>query len=361
MRRLFAFLSASLLLTLLAACGQSAAPTATTATGQGGTASPTATTAAVNEPEPTNNATDDLSHLSGDIVIDGSSTVFPISEAVAEEFGRVAPNVRVTVGVSGTGGGFKRFCAGETAISDASRPIKDSEIAACEEQGVEFIELPVAYDGLSVMVNPENDWVECMTPEELKQIWAPEAQGTITNWNQIRPDWPDQPLSLYGPGTDSGTFDYFTDAIVGEEGASRGDYTASEDDNVLVQGIAGEKNALGYFGYAYYIENQDKLKLVAIDGGQGCIAPSDETINNGSYYLSRPIFIYVRKDALDRPEVAQFVEFYLENAPQLVSEVGYVPLPEEAYQLAKARVENRTTGTTFSGAEGTVVELLKSK
>lgn len=301
--------------------------------------------------------------LSGSILIDGSSTVFPISEAVAEDFQAQYPNMRVSVGVSGTGGGFEKFCNGETDISNASRPIKQSEMDACAEKGIEFIELPVAFDGLTVVVNPQNDWATCMTVDELKKIWEPAAQGVITRWNQVRPEWPDAPLSLYGAGTDSGTFDYFTEAIVGEEGASRGDYTASEDDNVLVQGVANDQYALGYFGYAYYVENQDKLKAVAIDGGNGCVLPSEETINNGTYQpLSRPLFIYVRKDALDRPEVEAFVNFYLENAGTLAAEVGYVALPDRAYELAKERVAKRVTGSVFSGGSQvgvSIEELLK--
>ena len=310
--------------------------------------------------------------LTGDILVDGSSTVYPITEAMAEEFGLEHRNVRVTVGISGTGGGFKKFCAGETDISDASRPIKASEVAQCQENGVEFIELPVAYDGLAVMVNPENDWAQCMTPEELKTIWEPAAQGTITRWSQVRDGWPDEELRLFGPGTDSGTFDYFTDAIVGEEGASRGDFQASEDDNVLVQGIAGDRYALGYFGLAYYQENQDKLKLVAIDdgnpdNGEGCILPTAETVADGSYQpLSRPIFIYVRTEAADRPEVEAFVRFYLdpENAEALVTEVGYIPLPARVYELDRQRFQKRVTGSIFAGGSQvgvTLEELLQAE
>lgn len=313
------------------------------------------------------------SELAGDILVDGSSTVYPITEAMAEEFGLQHRNVRVTVGISGTGGGFKKFCNGEIDISNASRPIKPSEVEMCAQNGVEYIELPVAYDGLAVMVNPENDWAECMTVEELRTIWSPEAQGVITRWNQVRPEWPDAELHLYGPGTDSGTFDYFTDAIVGEEGASRGDYQASEDDNVLVQGIAGDRYALGYFGYAYYQENQDKLKLVAIDdgnpdNGDGCILPSPETVANGTYQpLSRPIFIYVRKEAADRPEVDAFIRFYLDpdNARTLVSEVGYIPLSDEVYELALQRFEQRITGSIFEGGGSqvgvTLTDLLRAE
>ena len=275
--------------------------------------------------------------LSGDIEIDGSSTVFPISQAAAEEFRKEHSDVQIPVGISGTGGGFKRFVVGETDISNASRSIKDSERELAAENGVEFIELTVAFDGLSVIVNLDNDFAACMTTAELKKLWEPGS--TVSKWNEIRSDWPDQPIRLYGPDTDSGTFDYFTDAINGEEDASRPDYTQSADDNVLVQGIAGDKNSLGYFGYAYYLENKDKLKLVAVDEGSGCIEPSNETINDGSYSpLSRPMFIYVNKAALGRPEVKAFVEFYLENAADLAEEVGYVALPQADYDAGLATI-----------------------
>ncbi len=276
--------------------------------------------------------------LSGTIAIDGSSTVYPITEAVAEEFRNEARDVRVTIGVSGTGGGFKKFGRGETVISDASRPIKDKEAKACEENGISYVQLEVAYDGLAVVIHPENDWAESMTAAELKTIWEPEAQGKVTKWNQINASYPGNDLVLLGPGTASGTFDYFTKAIVGEEGSSRGDYMPSEDDHVLVQGVAGDKNALGFFGLAYYLENQDKLKLVAVDGGDGPVLPDMETVSNGTYKpLSRPIFIYVNNEGATRPEVVEFVRFYLENAGDLVQDVGYIPLPEEKYneQLAK--------------------------
>ncbi len=296
--------------------------------------------------------------FSGMVLIDGSSTVFPITEAVAEEFQREYPGVRVTVGISGTGGGFKKFYAGETDICNASRPIKESERRECEKNGIEFIELPVAFDGLAVMVNPRNDWCHSMTVQELKRLWEPAAQGRILRWNQIRPDWPDEEIHLYGAGVDSGTFDYFTEAIVGKEQASRGDFTASEDDNVLVQGIATDKYALGFFGLAYYEENKDKLKLVAIDdenpeNGVGPVLPTEETVANGTYQpLSRPIFIYVRKDSLEnKPQVEEFVRFYIRNAPALVKEVGYIPLPARAYELVMRRIDNRVTGTTFSGSK----------
>lgn len=277
--------------------------------------------------------------LTGAIQIDGSSTVFPISEAVGEEFQKVNPEVRVTVGVSGTGGGFKRFTVGEIDISDASRPIKDSEAAAAKEKGIEYIELPIAYDGLSVLVNKDNDWVDNLTVEELKKIWEPGSK--VTKWNQVRPNWPDKEIKLYGPGTDSGTFDYFTEEINGKAQASRSDFQASEDDNVLVQGIAGDRYSLGYFGYAYYVENKDKLKVVPIDAGKGAIAPTEQTINDGTYApLSRPLFIYVNKAALKKAEVYAFVKYYLTEAPKLAAEAGYVALPEKMYQDGLSLVES---------------------
>jgi len=285
------------------------------------------------------------------------------SEAVAEEFQRANEGVRVTVGLSGTGGGFKKIAGKEIDIADASRPIKESEIEATRKAGVELIELPVAYDGLSVVVNPANDWVDHLTVAELKKIWAPGSN--VNNWSQVRPGFPDVPLALYGPGTDSGTFDYFTDAVNGEEGASRSDYNASEDDNTLVQGVSGDKGALGYFGYAYYEENQDKLKLVPILGTSGTpVAPSPETINNGSYApLSRPLFIYVRKDAAERPEIQSFIHYYIEQAPEFVRSVGYIPMPERAYTLAKERFDNRVTGSVFEGGSqvGVKIEDLLAK
>ena len=264
--------------------------------------------------------------MKGSVRVDGSSTVFPITEAVAEEFRGVQPKVRVSVGFSGTGGGFKKFYAGETHINDASRPIKGKEIAKCQEAGIEFIELPVAYDGLSVVVSRKNEFVDHLTVEELHAIWKPESE--ITMWSQVRAGWPQEKIVLYGPGTDSGTFDYFTEAINGKSQACRADFTASEDDNVLVQGVAGDPNALGFFGFAYYIENDEKIRAVPVDPGTGPVSPTTETINDGTYApLSRPIFIYVARPAADLPEVEAFVHFYLESAPALVSEVGYVPLP----------------------------------
>jgi phosphate transport system substrate-binding protein len=273
----------------------------------------------------------DSGGLSGTVAIDGSSTVFPVTEAVAEEFQIANPGVRVTVGISGTGGGFKKFCDGETDVSDASRPIKDSEKEACAAKGIEYTEIPVSWDGITVVKNPANDWAQCLTVDELKRIWQPGS--SITNWNQIRPEFPDQELILYGPDTDSGTFDYFTEVITGGDGASRSDYTASADDNVLVVGVEGDPGALGYFGFAYYEQSMDKLGAIAVDNGNGCVTPSRETINDGTYApLSRPMFIYPKKSAMERPEVRAFVEFYLKNAAQLVPEVGYVELKPENYQ-----------------------------
>jgi len=286
------------------------------------------------------------SELSGKVRLDGSSTVFPISEAVAEEFTAVAPRVRVTVGVSGTGGGFKKFVAGEIDINDASRAIKGSEQGNAAANGVGFIELPVAFDGLSIVVNLANDWVDQLTVAELNTIWNPDS--TVETWADVREEWPDEEIRLYGPGTDSGTFDYFTKVINGKEQASRADFTASEDDNVLVQGIAGDKYSLGYFGFAYYIENQDKLRVVPIDGGDGPIKPTLETINDGSYKpLSRPIFIYVNPTSLDDPAVAKFVDFYLEKAASLSEEVGYVSMPATVYEAAARRIAQRETGTAY--------------
>jgi len=278
--------------------------------------------------------------LSGSISVDGSSTVYPVTEAVAEEFRMEAPDVRVTVGLSGTGGGFKKFCRGEIDVNDASRPIKETEVELCAESNINYEEFTVAYDGLAVIINPENDWVNELTLEELKMMWEPAAQGSITTWNQIRPEWPEETLNLYGPGTASGTFDYFTEAVVGESGDSRGDYTASEDDNVLVQGVANDKYALGFFGLAYYEENADKLKLVAVDGGEGGILPSEETVKNGTYHpLSRPLFIYLNDQALARQEGVAFTQFYLENAGELAGQVGYIAMTDEEYASEMSKLE----------------------
>jgi phosphate transport system substrate-binding protein len=268
--------------------------------------------------------------LSGSVEIDGSSTVFPIMEALAEEFQIANRGVRVTVGISGTGGGFKRFCAGETDISDASRPIKETEVAACEEAGVEFTEFPIAWDGLSVIVNPENEFATCLTVDELRRIWEPNSQ--VTTWRDVRSDFPAEPIKLYGPGTDSGTFDYFTEAIMGESGASRPDYQASEDDNVLVQGVSGDRYSIGYFGYAYYSENAGRLKLVQVDGGNGCVAPEQSTIESGTYApLSRPLFIYVNNESAKRPEMNAFMHYALTNGTELIPATGYIPLTTEQY------------------------------
>ena len=303
------------------------------------------------------------------VKVDGSSTVFPITEAVAEEFQKTSGGTKVMVGISGTGGGFKRFCRGETDVSDASRPIKQKEIDACREGGVEFIEIPVAYDGLAVMVNKANNWVESLTPAELKKIWDADSQGVITRWNQVRSGFPDEEIQLFGPGTDSGTFDYFTEAINGKSGKSRGDFTASEDDNVLVEGVNSAKGALGYFGLAYYEQNQDKLKLVAIDdenavNGAGAILPSKETVMDSSYQpLSRPLFIYVNAEALDKDYIRKFIEYYLENAATLSEEVGYIALPTEVYDLVKDRVHRKEKGSLFSNTSHgkTVAQVLMLK
>lgn len=285
------------------------------------------------------------------VTIDGSSTVFPITEAVAEEFQKTRKGaVRVTVGISGTGGGFKKFCRGEIDIADASRPIKKPEMADCSKAGIKYVEIPVAYDALTVVVNPQNTWAKTLTVAELKKIWEPAAQGKITNWNQVRADFPDLPLKLYGPGTDSGTFDYFTEAINGKSKSSRADYTASEDDNTLVTGVSRDKGGLGYFGFAYYVENAKKLNPVSIDGGKGPIAPSEKAVEDGTYApLSRPIFIYVAEKALDKPEVKEFVDFYMKHAPTLVKEVKYVPLPASIYSVNVEHVNKKKLGTVFGG------------
>jgi len=280
----------------------------------------------------------DVAGLTGTIKVDGSSTVFPITEAVAEEFRSVQPEVKVTIGVSGTGGGFKKFSRGETNLSNASRPIKDKEKKACEENNINYLELEVAYDGLAVLVNPANDWVDNFTVEELRMIWEPAAQGVIMKWNQIRPEWPNEEIHLFGPGVASGTYDYFTEAIVGESGSSRGDFTASEDDHVLVQGIAGDKFSLGFFGLAYYSENKDKLTLIGVHNGEEVVKPTLETVSNGTYKpLSRPLFVYVNSTSVKSPEVVEFVKFYLDNSAELSTDVGYIPLPSELYTAQKEK------------------------
>ncbi len=273
--------------------------------------------------------------LGGTIQIDGSSTVFPVTQAVAEEFRKEQPNVQVNVAVSGTGGGFKRFTVGETDVSNASRPIRDSEAEAAASNGIEFIEMRVGADGLSVMVNPANDFVDCLSIAELNEIWKPGS--TINNWQHVRSGFPDQRLRLYGPDTDSGTFDYFTEEVNGEAQVSRADYTASADDNVLVRGIAGDRGSLGYFGYAYYQENKDSLKVIGVDNGDGCVVPEPSTIEDGSYTpLSRPLFIYVNVKSIEKPEVLAFVEYYMDNGYQLTGEEGYVPVDQSVYSANKA-------------------------
>lgn len=290
------------------------------------------------------------------ITIDGSSTVFPVTEAVAEEFQKLNAGTQVTVGRSGTGGGFQKFCRDETVISNASRPIAPAEVEACKKSGIEYIELPIAYDGMAVVVNPKNTWAPTMTVSELKKLWSPDAQGKLLRWNQVRASWPNQEIHLFGAGVDSGTFDYFTEVINGKAKVSRGDYTSSEDDNILVQGVAGDQYALGYMGLAYFEENKGKLHLVAIDdenpaNGEGPISPSAETVRNGTYRpLSRPIFIYVNTAALSRPEVQKFIEYYVTSASPLVSEVGYVPLTDSEQKLVQQRFAAKTPGTMFDAS-----------
>jgi len=288
------------------------------------------------------------------VKIDGSSTVYPVTEAVAEEFQKAEKNaIKVTVGISGTGGGFKKFCRGETDISGASRPILKSEMEQCAKEGITYFELPVAFDALTVVVNPRNTFLDKgITVEQLKRMWEPSAQGKITKWNQIDPSWPDAPIKLFGAGADSGTFDYFTEAIVGKSKSSRGDFTASEDDNVLVQGVQRDANAIGYFGYAYYAENQAKLKAVPIieKAGKPGVSPSMNTVLDGSYQpLARPIFIYVNAKSLDRPEVKKFVEYYMTHGSKLAREVKYVPLPDKAYAMNKEHLAKGKKGTVFGG------------
>jgi phosphate transport system substrate-binding protein len=286
----------------------------------------------------------DLSALSGEIVSDGSSTVGPLTQAVAEEFNGQAPNVQISVDISGTGGGFERFCAGETDVQNASRAIEEDEIAACAENGVDWYEFEVAYDGLTVVTNTENTWLTCITTDQLKQLWQKESPATT--WADLNPDYPADTVNLYGPGTDSGTFDFFVETILGED-EIREDFTPSEDDNVLVEGVAGDVNALGYFGLAYYEANQDTLNAVAVDAGDGnCVAPSPETVQDGTYApLSRPLYVYVKDESLQRPEVQEFTRFYLSEAPALAAEVGYVASPEETYAEDVASFEAAISGT----------------
>jgi phosphate transport system substrate-binding protein len=297
----------------------------------------------------------DLGSLSGSVVSDGSSTVGPLTEAVAEEFGLTVADaggdVQVEVSISGTGGGFERFCNGETDLQNASRAIGEDEIALCAENGVDYFEFEVAYDGLAVVVNPENDFVECLTIEQLNMMWKPE--GAATMWNEIDPSFPEEPIVLYGPGTDSGTFDFFTDVVNGEEGVSTTDYSPSEDDNQLVLGVAGDANALGYFGLAYYENNADQLKLVAIDGGNGCVAPSAETVADGTYApLSRPLYVYLNAESLARPEVQEFARFYLANASWLAADVGYVSSPIDTYLADQTQLEAAIAGEATPDSQG---------
>ncbi|WP_018221600.1 PstS family phosphate ABC transporter substrate-binding protein [Salinispora pacifica] len=285
-----------------------------------------------------NESADGGEQLSGEVKVNGSSTVAPLSEAAATFYREVQSGVNVSVGTSGTGGGFERFCKGETDLSDASRPIKESEIEACEAAGIQFKELVVANDALTVVVSKENDWADCLTVDQLKAIWEPNSK--VANWNQVDPSFPDEPLKLFGPGTDSGTFDYFTDEINGEEGASRTDYTASENDNVVVQGVAGTKGGLGYFGFTYFEENADKLKALKVDGGSGCVEPSLKTAQENSYQpLSRPLFIYVSDTAVQKEQVADFVNFYIERIDDIVLEAKYVPLTEEQKSTLQAEFD----------------------
>ena len=301
------------------------------------------------------------------VKVDGSSTVYPITEAVAEEFQKAKKNaIKVTVGISGTGGGFKKLCRGEIDIANASRPILKKEMADCKAAGVEYIELPVAFDALTVVMNPKNAFLKELTVEQLKAIWEPAAQGKIARWNQVNPAWPDAPIKLFGAGSDSGTFDYFTEAIVGKAKSSRGDYTASEDDNVLVQGVSRDVNAIGYFGYAYYAENTGKLKAVPIveKAGKPAVLPSEESVIKGTYQpLSRPIFIYINPKSLDKPEVREFVEFYMKNASKLTKEVKYVPLPAKAYTVNMEHIDKKKTGTVFGGTAevGITIEELQKR
>ena len=298
------------------------------------------------------------------ITIDGSSTVFPITEAIADAYSSQTQSnpVKVDVSFSGTGGGFEKFCAGETDINNASRPILEAELAACDQAGVRFIELPIAFDALTVVVNQQNRWAEDITVEELETLWEPSAQGAITRWNQIRSSWPAQPINLYGPGLDSGTYDYFTEVIIG--GESRSDFTKSEDDDVLARGVSQDPNALGYFGFAYYDENQNTLKALAVDSGSGAVVPSSKTVVNAEYQpLSRPLFIYVNyTSAQTNPAVRDFVQFYLETASEQVDDVGYVPLAEEGYHIARVNFQEGETGTAFDGVpqpDLTIAELLR--
>ncbi len=301
---------------------------------------------------------------SSTIRIDGSSTLYPVTEAVAEEFQKAARGrIRVTVGISGTGGGFKKFCRGETDVTDASRPILKEEIELCRASGITYIELPVAFDALTVITNVRNTWLQHITVADLKKMWEPAAQGKITRWNQVRPEWPDVPLTLFGAGSDSGTFDYFTEAIVGKAKSSRGDYTGSEDDNVLVQGVAANKGSLGYIPFAYYAPHAKKLKALPIDQGRGPVAPTVEAVLHGAYApLSRPLFVYVKEASATRPEVKAFIEFYLTEGAALAQEVKYIPLPASLYEAGLRRFRDHRTGSAFNGVPDVgvpIAEILK--
>jgi len=323
---------------LLSGCGKSSDPAASASTAPGSPGTNTAVAAAAK---------------SGVIMADGSSTVYPIAEAISEEFqNSQGGKVRVTVGLSGTGGGFKKFCRGEIDIANASRPILKAEMEACAATGIKYFEVPVAFDALTVVANPQNAFLTHITVEQLKKIWEPAAQGVIQTWDQVDPSWPKEKINLYGAGSDSGTFDYFTEAVVGRAKSSRGDYTASEDDNVLVQGVLQDKFALGYFGYAYYVENKDQLRAlpISMDAATAGVAPSKETVINGSYKpLSRPLFVYVTEKAYQRPEVKAYFDFMLTEGAKLVDEVNFIPLPPAAYELARKHLQEGRTGTVFNG------------
>jgi phosphate transport system substrate-binding protein len=354
-RSVFTFVAGVTLAATLASCGGGDTPTTPTA------ATTPAVTKTTPAKEPAKEPAKAPSNLSGNITIDGSSTVAPISKAVAEDFAKSNPGVKVPVGTSGTGGGFKKFCAGDIDISDASRPIKAKEAEDCKKNNVEFVELPIAVDGLTVVVNKENTWAKCLTVAELNTLWSPDSEGKITSWDQVRPDFPKETIALFGAGADSGTFDYFTEAINKKAKVIRKDYQPSEDDNITVKGVQGGKGAIGFFGVSYFEENAKKLNAVEVDGGKGCVAPTAENINSGKYSpLSRPLFIYVSKKSLARPEVKAFVEFYLGKDEKLVKEVGYVPLPGDALTKVVARFKAETTGSTFMDAPAgsSVAELM---
>ena len=343
-RNVAMFVAGVTLTAVLASCSGETPNAATTASPAATGAATSAATTAATTSAPA------ASSLSGNVTVDGSSTVAPISKAIAEDFAKANPGVKVPVGTSGTGGGFKKFCAGDTDISNASRPIKEKEAETCKAAGVEFIELPVAIDGLTVVVNKENTWAKCLTIAELNTIWGPESEGKVTTWNQVRPDFPNEPLALFGAGADSGTFDYFTEAVNKKEKVIRKDYQPSEDDNLTIKGVQGGKGGMGFFGVAYYEENAKTLNAVEVDGGKGCVAPTAENINAGTYApLSRPLFIYVNKKSLARPEVKAFVDFYFKDI-KVVKEVGYIPLPEAALPKILERVSAGKAGTTFMGA-----------